>query len=131
MSFGLQVGSYAQLGDAVAFLKEQGIAVKFLPPQLFPGIDYCAFAIDPDGHALQLYYYMEQVGWDGRPRLASQRPVIDNANWPESIAAASDTFTARRTSDPWVRRHMSEAIEFETIYTKLQSQRIEGGLPAS
>ena len=92
MSFGVQLGSYRQLCDAVAFLKKSGVTLKHLPAELFPGIDYCAFAIDPDGHAIQLYYYMEQVGWDGKPRPASRRPVIDNDNWPESVPAASDTF---------------------------------------
>src|SRR5262245_50273737 len=44
MSFGVQLGSYQQLRDAVAFLKSNGVTVKLLPPGLFPGIDYCAFA---------------------------------------------------------------------------------------
>jgi hypothetical protein len=92
MSFGLQLGTYKQLRDAVAFLKENGVKIKHLPPELFPGIDYCAFAIDPDGYAFQLYYYMEQVGWDGKPRPAAMRSEIDNAKWPESVEGRSDTF---------------------------------------
>ena len=27
-----------------------------MPPELYPGIDYAAFALDPDGHCIQLYY---------------------------------------------------------------------------
>ena len=100
MSFGLQLGSYRQLRDAIAFLKSNNIKVSYLPSQLFPGIDYCAFAIDPDGHAMQLYYYMEQVGWDGKPRPAALRPAVDNANWPESVAAASDTFAGEAYLGP-------------------------------
>jgi len=91
-SFGIQLGSYSQLRAGVEFLKGKGVSVKYLPPELFPGTDYCAFAIDPDGYALQLYYYMEQVGWDGRPRPASLRPRIDNTRWPDSVPAASDTY---------------------------------------
>jgi len=91
-SFGMQVADYEQLRASIAYLREQGVMIRYLPPELFPGIDYCAFAIDPDGHAIQLYYYMEQVGWDGRPRPASARPRIDNAMWPASVTAASDTF---------------------------------------
>jgi len=89
MSFGLQMGSYRQLREAVAFLKGEGVEIKVLPPELFPGIDYCAFAIDPDGFAFQLYYYMEQVGWDGKrgPLIcgrrstmrAGQNPSLDRA----------------------------------------------------
>lgn len=91
-SFGLQLADYRQLRDAISFLKGEGVAIKYLPPELFPGIDYCAFAIDPDGHAMQLYYYMEQLGWDGRTRPAELRPRIDNDCWPETVPAASDTF---------------------------------------
>lgn len=92
MSFGIQVGSYRQLRDALAFLKSSGVKIRHLPSELFPGIDYSAFAIDPDGHAFQLYYYMEQIGWDGKPRPAHLRPKVDNANWPEAVPAQSDTF---------------------------------------
>jgi len=92
MAFGLQVGDYTQLKDAVGFLKREGVTIKYLPPELFPGIDYSAFALDPDGHAIQLYYYMEQIGWDGKPRPASQRPKVDNSNWPDKVAAQPDTF---------------------------------------
>jgi catechol 2,3-dioxygenase-like lactoylglutathione lyase family enzyme len=92
MSFGLQVGDYQQLKDAVTFLKGEGVTVKRLPPELFPGIDYSAFALDPDGHAIQLYYYMEQIGWDGKPRPARLRPKIDNDKWPERVPAQPDTF---------------------------------------
>jgi catechol 2,3-dioxygenase-like lactoylglutathione lyase family enzyme len=101
MSFGLQVANYRQLRDAVAFLERAGVRVRRLPPELSPGIDYSAIAIDPDGHAMQLYYYMEQIGWDGKPRPASARPKIDQANWPQSVPAASDTYTGEIYLGPW------------------------------
>ena len=83
--FGMQLGDYRQLRDAVALpARARASRIKYLPPELFPGIDYAAFAIDPDGHAIQLYYYMEQIGWDGRPRPAS--------------AARSTTTTGRKRS---------------------------------
>jgi catechol 2,3-dioxygenase-like lactoylglutathione lyase family enzyme len=91
-SFGLQVGDYAQLRDAIDFLKRNDVTIKYLPPELFPGIDYSAFALDPDGHALQLFHYMEQIGWDGRPRPADQRAAVDNAHWPQTLPAHSDSF---------------------------------------
>jgi catechol 2,3-dioxygenase-like lactoylglutathione lyase family enzyme len=100
-SFGLQVADYRQLRDAIAFLKESNVAIKYLPPELFPGIDYCAFAIDPDGYAMQLYYYMEQVGWDGRPRPAALRSKVDNDRWPESVPAMSDAFLGEAYLGPW------------------------------
>src|SRR5262249_6459409 len=48
MSFGIELGSYAQLREAVAFLKSRGVRfVDSIPPELYPGIDYSAFALDP------------------------------------------------------------------------------------
>ena len=76
----------------MAFLKSKGVTIRHLPPELFPGIDYSAFALDPEGHAIQLYYYMEQIGWDGRPRPALSRRKVDNEHWPESLDAMSDTY---------------------------------------
>jgi catechol 2,3-dioxygenase-like lactoylglutathione lyase family enzyme len=92
MSFGVEVGSYAQLREAVAFLNARGVTlVDSIPPELYPGIDYAAFALDPDGHCIQLYYYMEQVGWDGRVRPAGERRRVDGP-WPEALEPLSDTY---------------------------------------
>jgi len=92
MSFGVEVGSYTQLRQAVAFLKSRGVTlIDSIPPELHPGIDYSAFALDPDGHCVQLYYYMEQIGWDGKARPAAQRRVVNGA-WPETIEPVSDTY---------------------------------------
>jgi catechol 2,3-dioxygenase-like lactoylglutathione lyase family enzyme len=69
MSLGLQLANYQQLRNAVHFFKDHGVrVVTALSPDLHPGIDYAAHVFDPDGHCLRLYYYMEQIGWDGRPR---------------------------------------------------------------
>ena len=42
MAYGMQVGSYAQLKAAIEFLKSNAVTIKYLPPELFPGIDYSA-----------------------------------------------------------------------------------------
>ncbi len=47
--------------------------------------------MDGNGNAVQLYYYMEQVGWDGRPRPAAERREITPGQWPETIDALSDS----------------------------------------
>jgi len=63
--------------DAVAFLRENGVRVDTDPSAgLHPGVDYVAHAFDPDGHCVLLYYYMEQLGWDGRPRPRAQRRAL-------------------------------------------------------
>jgi len=100
-SFGVRMNDYQQLKAAIAWLAEQGAEIRYFPPELFPGMNYTAFAIDPDGHAIQLYYYMEQIGWDGRPRPADQRPLIDNDNWPETLEPCSDSFAGEQFMGPW------------------------------
>lgn len=91
-SFGVEVGSYTQLRQAVAFLKENGVEFKEMPPELHPGIDYAAYAVDPDGHLIQLYYYMEQIGWSGQPRPQELRRPVP-AHWPDTLEALSDTYS--------------------------------------
>ena len=93
LAFGMQVGEYTQLRDSVDFMKKNGVEIKYLPPELSPGVDYSAFAIDPDGHAIQLYYYMEQVGWDGRPRPPELRRNVEPGVWPDSVEPMSDSYT--------------------------------------
>ena len=90
-SFGIEVATYTQLRNAVSFLKENGVEFKEMPPELHPGVDYAAYAKDPDGHLVQLYYYMEQLGWDEQPRPKSMRRVV-NGEWPDVLEPMSDTY---------------------------------------
>jgi catechol 2,3-dioxygenase-like lactoylglutathione lyase family enzyme len=103
MSFGLQLANYQQLRAAVTFLRENGVRVEtnIIPPELHPGIDYAAYAFDPDGHCIELYYYMEQLGWDGRPRPEHSRRHVDPDNWPEVLEPLSDTYTGEPFLGPW------------------------------
>lgn len=101
MSFGVQVGNYRQLRETVAFLKEKGCAFVDIPPELTPGIDYTAHVLDPAGHAIQLYYYMEQVGWDGKPRPPGERRPVDPNDWPEALEPVSDTYMGETYMGPW------------------------------
>ncbi len=93
-SFAVRLGNYGQLRAAVNFLRdEHGCTVREdIPQALYAGIDYTVFVEDPDGHLIQLYAYMEQVGWDGKPRPASERRKVTPSDWPETIEAASDAF---------------------------------------
>ncbi|XVQ09640.1 VOC family protein [Spirillospora sp. CA-255316] len=92
LQFGVQVGSYEQLRAAKTFLEEHGVKLIDLPQEIHPGIDYVLHAVDPDGHVIQLYYYMEQVGWDGQVRDPSQRRKVDPGVWPEALEPMSDTY---------------------------------------
>ncbi|MGZ8465618.1 MAG: VOC family protein [Candidatus Binatia bacterium] len=103
LSFGLQLANYRQLQDAVQFLRGHGVRVEtdIIPSELHPGIDYAAYAFDPDGHCLELYYSMEQVGWDGKPRPQELRRKVDPNHWPDILEPLSDTYTGEPYIGPW------------------------------
>jgi hypothetical protein len=97
----------ADANAVLAFLTSHGIKfVDSIPPELYPGIDYSAIALDPDGHCIQLYYYMEQIGWDGKPRPASQRRQVsaevatNPSAWPEALEPLSDTYVDQTYQGP-------------------------------
>jgi len=95
MSFGLQVGTYRQLCDALEFLRAEGSIIRELPPELSPGIDYSACVLDPDGHAVQLYFQMEQIGWDGQARPRESRSRVPFGHWPKQVESLPDTYTGQ------------------------------------
>jgi catechol 2,3-dioxygenase-like lactoylglutathione lyase family enzyme len=100
MTFGAEVGSYTQLRSAVKFLRDKGRTLVDLPADLYPGIDYAAHVLDPDGHVIELYYYMEQVGWNGKPRPRKLRRAARPRQWPEVLEPLSDTYVDQMFQGP-------------------------------
>jgi catechol 2,3-dioxygenase-like lactoylglutathione lyase family enzyme len=98
MSFGLQLANYRQLRDSIAFLRDRGAQVRTLPPELSPGIDYSFLALDPEGHALQLYYYMQQLPFS---TPVSNGASANMADWPQTVQARQDTFGGEPYLGPW------------------------------
>lgn len=101
MSLGFQLANYRQLRDAVSFLREHGARFADVPSELYPGIDYAAHVLDPDGHCLKLYYYMEQLGWDGKPRPKNLRRTTAKGDWPETVEPMSDSYEGEPFLGPW------------------------------
>jgi catechol 2,3-dioxygenase-like lactoylglutathione lyase family enzyme len=101
-SFGLQLANYRQLRDAVTFLRDRDVKVtEVIPPELHPGIDYAVQLFDPDGHCIQLYHAMEQIGWDGKPRPKESRSPRTLSQWPEVLEADSNTYLGEPFLGPW------------------------------
>ena len=94
LGFGVQLGSYAQLRAAVSFMGQAGYQPVDMPPALSPGMGHHVWLQDPDGNAVQLYWEMEQIGWNGLPRPAAERRVWPHnpSDWPEHIDALPDSF---------------------------------------
>jgi len=68
---------------------------------MHPGVDFVAHAFDPAGHCIQLYFQMEQIGWDGKARPADQRRRVEAGRWPETLDATSDTYAGEPYLGPW------------------------------
>jgi catechol 2,3-dioxygenase-like lactoylglutathione lyase family enzyme len=91
-AIGFQVGSYRQLCEARAFLAGRGARFVEIPAALHPGIDYAFHVLDPDGQAVQVYFSMEQIGWDGQPRPAAMRPNPAAGAWPATLPGEPDVY---------------------------------------
>lgn len=102
LSFGLKIAGYAQLRAACRWLADAGYAPIDLPSELFPGARHTAVFADPDGHLVQLYSEMEQVGWDGRTRDPPLLPDLRPERWPPLIEPLSDTFAGEPFLGPWL-----------------------------
>ena len=100
MSFGVRVADYRQLREARAFLEAAGVPIRELPAPLSPGMDRSFFAFDPDGHAVQFYFHMEQIGWDGVPRPGDRRAPVEG-EWPDFVEEQSDSFGGEVFFGPW------------------------------
>lgn len=92
LGVGFRLASYAQLRDAAGWLLARGARTVSLPPALFPGMRHAVNLLDPDGHLVQLFAEIEQVGWQGAPRTEALLPDCEPASWPASIQPLADSF---------------------------------------
>ena len=101
-AFGIQLANYRQLRDAIKFLRDHRVEVtETIPADLHPGIDYAATARDPDGHTIQLYCAMEQIGWEGKPRPKELRKPRMLADWPETLEGDDNAYLGEPFLGPW------------------------------
>ena len=101
-AFGIQLANYRQLKDAVKFFRDNGVKVtESIPAELHPGIEYSATVRDPDGHTIQLYCAIEQIGWEGKPSPRELRKMRALDDWPESIDGAVDAYLGEPFLGPW------------------------------
>lgn len=100
MSIGMEVGDYEQLRASVQHCVKMGhTVVEGIPPEMYLGIDYAAHVVDPEGHLVCLYYYMEQVGWAGTPRPQGERRKVTDP-WPDVLTPMSDTYADQTYMGP-------------------------------
>ena len=56
-----QVGTLEEVVRAAEFLKENGVKIERVGRDM-PGSNWHVYFLDPDGHTVELYYGIEQVG---------------------------------------------------------------------
>jgi catechol 2,3-dioxygenase-like lactoylglutathione lyase family enzyme len=67
----LEVESVAQLFKIREFLRAKGVKLKY-EGRKGPGCNTGVEFFDPDGFTIELYAAMDQIGWDGKSRPASE-----------------------------------------------------------
>jgi catechol 2,3-dioxygenase-like lactoylglutathione lyase family enzyme len=101
-ALGLQLANYRHLRAAVKFFQDRGVKVtEALPLELHPGIDYAAQIFDPDGHTIQLYCAMEQIGWEGKPKPAELRRPLSISDWPDCVDGDDNFYLGEPFLGPW------------------------------
>src|SRR6185312_7674019 len=104
-----QVGTLEEVVKADDYLRSRNIEMRRTGRDM-PGSNWHCYFRDPDGHTIELYYGMEQIGWDGRakpramydrrfdekpalPQISEQQEVAD------AVARGVDIFSGQRVAD--------------------------------
>ena len=100
-----QTQSLSEPVNAVDFLLERGVELQRTGRD-GAGSNWATYFYDPDGHTNELYYGIEQVGWDGKSKPAEyRRPVREKVHLPvksefdeiqESLATTNVHLTAAK-----------------------------------
>src|SRR6266571_2277574 len=79
-----QVGSLAEIVNAVAFFKDRGVEIQRVGRDM-PGSNWHTYVYDADGHTNELYYGIEQIGWEGlsKPEALYYRGFRDQPPLPQ------------------------------------------------
>lgn len=93
MSF--QVNSLREVNDAHRFFVERGVPISRIGRDL-PGSNWAVYAFDPDGHRVELFYGMEQIGWNGVSKPEAMYERLPHTEFPlPQQAEAVEVSTAR------------------------------------
>src|SRR5947207_3049675 len=79
-----QTGSLAEVVNATRWFGERGVEIQRSGRDM-PGSNWHTYIYDPDGHTIELYYGIEQVGWQGhsKPRVMYNRRFNEVPELPQ------------------------------------------------
>ena len=80
-----QCGSLKEIMDAHTYFQEHGIPIQRVGRDM-PGSNWHVYVYDPDGHTIELYYGIEQIGWNQLSK--PHRDVLSRL--PREAVAAPD-----------------------------------------
>ena len=96
-----QVGSLAEVVNGFRWFNERGWKVRKTGRDM-PGSNWHVYLNDPDGHNTELYYGIEQIGWDGhsKPRAMHDRIFEDTPDLPQISEYAEVNAALQRNVPP-------------------------------
>ncbi|TMK05904.1 MAG: extradiol dioxygenase, partial [Alphaproteobacteria bacterium] len=62
-----QCGSLKEIAEAHSYFEEQQVPIQRVGRDM-PGSNWHTYVYDPDGHTNELYYGIEQIGWNQRSK---------------------------------------------------------------
>ena len=80
-----QVGSLREVAEAETWLRERDIRIRRSGRDT-PGSNWHVYPFDPDQHINELYYGIEQIGWDG----LSKPSALHEEEFPRTTGTAAD-----------------------------------------
>ncbi|MGH8236642.1 MAG: VOC family protein, partial [Steroidobacteraceae bacterium] len=95
-----QVGSLAEVVEAHAYLGRKGVRISRAGRDT-PGSNWHTYFFDPDGHTVELFYGIEQIGWNGRskPKAMYDRGFKDLPPLPQLSESAEVADASARGVD--------------------------------
>ena len=84
-----QCGSLKEIVEAYGYFEEQQVRIQRVGRDM-PGSNWHTYVYDPDGHTNELYYGIEQVGWnqESKPRAMYYRGFREKPELPQMSEAA-------------------------------------------
>ena len=84
-----QCGSLKEIADAHSYFGEQQIRIQRVGRDM-PGSNWHVYVYDPDGHTTELYYGIDQIGWNraSKPRDMYYRGFGEKPPLPQMSEAA-------------------------------------------
>ena len=84
-----QCGSLREIVEAYGYFQEQQVRIQRVGRDM-PGSNWHTYVYDPDGHTNELYYGIEQIGWnrESKPRAMYYRGFQEKPELPQMSEAA-------------------------------------------